>query len=106
MPKGRGYGKKKNPAQKRRDAAERARREHGVDGLVWQSARYEGLIAVFVEVLGAFGGSILDAQGRVTVDAPAAVRALTAMRDALREGWVPRRTLTWHERRSWHRGGA
>ncbi len=66
-------------------------------GLVWQGARYEGLVAVFVEHLAAFGGSILDAQGRVVVDSPAAVRALGAMRDAIETGWVPRRALTWHE---------
>ena len=35
--------------------------EHGVPfGLVWQGARYEGLVTVFLEHLGAFGGAILD----------------------------------------------
>ncbi|HWN45229.1 MAG TPA: extracellular solute-binding protein, partial [Thermoanaerobaculia bacterium] len=28
-------------------------------GIVWQGARYEGLVTVFLEVLGAFGGEIL-----------------------------------------------
>ncbi len=37
-------------------------------GLVWQGARYEGLVTVFLEHLGAFGGRILDADGRVVVD--------------------------------------
>jgi multiple sugar transport system substrate-binding protein len=65
-------------------------------GLVWQGARYEGLVTVFVEYLGAYGGKILDG-GRVTVNEPAAVRALTAMRDQIRDGIVPARVLTWHE---------
>ncbi|MBI4478382.1 MAG: ABC transporter substrate-binding protein [Acidobacteria bacterium] len=67
-------------------------------GLVWQGARYEGLVTVFVEHLSAFGGGILDAAGRVIVDEPPAVRALTFMRDAIgRDGFVPSSVLTWRE---------
>ncbi|OFW17158.1 MAG: hypothetical protein A3H29_01190 [Acidobacteria bacterium RIFCSPLOWO2_02_FULL_67_21] len=67
-------------------------------GLVWQGARYEGLVTVFLEHLGAFGGRILAPDGRVTVDEPAAVRALTFMRDALGpRGFVPPSALTWQE---------
>ena len=45
--------------------AARARAEHGLRyGLVWQGARYEGLVTVFSEYLGGFGGRILDG-GRV-----------------------------------------
>jgi multiple sugar transport system substrate-binding protein len=78
--------------------AGRAMREHGLPyGLVWQGARYEGLVAVFSEYLGGFGGRILE-QGRVLVDSPAAVAALTAMRDEIyRERIVPPNALTWHE---------
>ncbi len=67
-------------------------------GLVWQGARYEGLVTVFLEHLAAFGGRILDDAGRVIVDEPAAVRALTFMRDSIhRDGIVPVSTLTWQE---------
>jgi multiple sugar transport system substrate-binding protein len=67
-------------------------------GLVWQGARYEGLVTVFVEHLTAFGGAILDADGRVSVDRPPAVRALTFMRDSVSpDGIVPRSALTWQE---------
>jgi multiple sugar transport system substrate-binding protein len=67
-------------------------------GLVWQGARYEGLITTFVEHLGAFGGAILDAQGRVVVDSEAAVRALTFMRDSIYvHEIVPAAVLTWQE---------
>ncbi|HEY7614529.1 MAG TPA: ABC transporter substrate-binding protein [Gemmatimonadales bacterium] len=66
-------------------------------GLVWQGARYEGLVTVFVEYLGGFGGRILDG-GRVTVAEEPGVRALTRMRDQIhRLGVVPARVLTWHE---------
>jgi multiple sugar transport system substrate-binding protein len=67
-------------------------------GFVWQGARYEGLITAFVEHLGAFGGAILDDQGRVVVDSEAAVRALTFMRDSIYvDGSVPPAVLTWQE---------
>jgi len=65
-------------------------------GLVYQGARYEGLVTVFLEYLGAFGGTILEG-GRVRVADPAAIRALTLMRDQLQSGVVPRSVLTWHE---------
>ena len=67
-------------------------------GLVWQGARYEGLVTVFLEHLAAFGGRILDAGGRVVVDEPAAIEALTFMRDALgSRGFVPPSVLAWQE---------
>jgi multiple sugar transport system substrate-binding protein len=65
-------------------------------GLVWQGARYEGLVTVFVEYLGGFGGKILDG-GRVTVSEPPGVLALSTMRDQIGRGVVPARVLTWHE---------
>ncbi|MHA7838685.1 MAG: ABC transporter substrate-binding protein [bacterium] len=67
-------------------------------GHVWQGARYEGLVVSFLEHLHAFGGSVLDAQGRVVVDAEPAVEALRFMREAIhREGVVPEAALTWRE---------
>jgi multiple sugar transport system substrate-binding protein len=79
--------------------ARAARDERGVPfGFVWQGARYEGLVTVFLEHLGAFGGAILDDQGRVVVDSEAAERALSYMRDAIYvDGVVPPAVLTWQE---------
>jgi multiple sugar transport system substrate-binding protein len=79
--------------------AARATDAHDVAyGLLWQGARYEGLVTVFLEYLGAFGGSILDSSGRVVADSDAAVAALTRMRDEI---WarhiVPAAALTWQE---------
>jgi multiple sugar transport system substrate-binding protein len=86
------------------EAIARAARARAADvpfGLVWQGARYEGLITVFLEYLGAFGAAILDARGQVVVDAPAAVRALTYMRDSIHTaGVVPAAVLTWQEEQS------
>jgi ABC-type glycerol-3-phosphate transport system substrate-binding protein len=79
--------------------AKRAQREQRIPfGLVWQGARYEGLVTVFVEFLGAFGGSILDERGHVVVDSDAAQKALTFMRDAIYvDNIVPPAVLTWQE---------
>lgn len=83
------------------EARERAGLPHG---FLWQGARYEGLVTVFLEHLGGFGGRIMDADGRVVVDSEEAVRALEFMRDAIHGGprtpagpFVPRTVLTWRE---------
>src|SRR5690349_5176699 len=83
------------------DDARRVQQQHHVRyGLVWQGARYEGLITNFLEYLGAFGGEILRG-GRVMVNSEAGIRALTEMRDEVyREGIVPSAVLTWHEEES------
>jgi multiple sugar transport system substrate-binding protein len=53
---------------------------------------------VFLEHLAAFGGGILDTDGRVIVDRPEAIRALTFMSDAVNgERFVPSSALTWQE---------
>jgi multiple sugar transport system substrate-binding protein len=70
----------------------------GSGGFVWQGARYEGLITVFVEVLGGFGGRIMDSVGRVTVDADAGVAALTWLRDLVHaRAASPADVLAWRE---------
>jgi multiple sugar transport system substrate-binding protein len=93
-----------------RDMAAEAQASGLPYGFVWQGARYEGLVTVFLEHLGAFGGRILDPEGRVVVDAPPAVRALEFMRDAIhRDGVVPAAVLNWQEeptRFAFQNGGA
>jgi len=69
-------------------------------GLIWPGNRDEGLIPVFVEYLGAYGGAILAADGTVSVDSPQALAALRAMRRALDRGEVPRDALTWDEEKA------
>lgn len=82
-----------------RQVAARSMRDHAIPfGLLWQGARYEGLVTVFLEQLGAFGGAIMDDDGRVVVDADRAVEALTFMRDSIYvDGIVPASVLTWQE---------
>ena len=66
-------------------------------GLVWTGARYEGLVTVFVEYLAAFGAGILSDEGRVIVDEPKAVEALSRMCREIDDGVVPIATLNWRE---------
>jgi len=82
----------------RQDALAAIANQRTRDGFVWQGARYEGLVTVFLEHLTAFGGGILDERGAVIVDQPPAVRALTFMRDAIGvDGFVPTAVLRWQE---------
>ncbi len=61
-------------------------------------ARYGGLVTVFQEYLGAFGGRITTDDGRVVVDSPEGVRALSFMVDEIyRYHIAPPEVLTWHE---------
>src|SRR5207237_6374313 len=48
-------------------------------GIVFQGARYEGLITGFVEYLGAFGGGIIDDRVEAVVHRPKPARALEFM---------------------------
>jgi ABC-type glycerol-3-phosphate transport system substrate-binding protein len=76
-----------------------ARRDRRVPfGIVWQGARYEGLVTVFLEYLGAFGGRVLDERGGVAVESEAARQALAAMIDAIYVDRIaPPSVLTWQE---------
>ena len=77
----------------------RAQREGGAEyGLLWQGARYEGLVTTFLEHAGGFGGAILDRDLRVVVDDPPAIRALEFMRRSVRVTHiVPEAVLSWQE---------
>lgn len=65
-------------------AAERAAGNDRLWGFVWQGRAYEGLTCNALEWVASHGGGrIVDADGRVTIDNPAAVQAL-----ATAAGWV------------------
>jgi multiple sugar transport system substrate-binding protein len=79
-------------------------------GLVLQGARYEGLVTGFLELAAGQGGGIVDEQGAVVVDGAPAVRALEALRDAVRGSRItPDAVLGWQEeqaRMAFQRGEA
>ncbi len=57
--------------------------EKGVQGFVWQGARYEGLVCDFMEYLVSFGGDVLDDAGNVIINSSAGVSALKFMVDII-----------------------
>ncbi len=68
-------------------------KEKGVQGFVWQGARYEGVVCDFMEYLVSFGGDVLDDAGNVIVDSKAGVNALKFMVDLIHTHKVsPRRS--------------
>lgn len=75
--------------------------KHGLDGYAGQFLPYEGLTVNATEVIRAAGGSILGDEGdRVTAGSPATRRGLAFLVDGVREGWIPRESLTYKEEES------
>ncbi|MFG2141141.1 ABC transporter substrate-binding protein [Streptomyces sp. NPDC048650] len=75
--------------------------KYGLDGYAGQFLPYEGLTANVVEAVQSAGGTVLAGDGaRVTVDSAAARRGLAFLLDGVREGWIPRRALTFKEEES------
>jgi multiple sugar transport system substrate-binding protein len=68
--------------------------------LVFQGMQYEGLVCNFMEYLWGAGGAVLDTQGNVRLESPAAISALTFMKKIIHEGWAPRGVLTFQEQQS------
>jgi len=67
-------------------------------GFVWQGARYEGLVTVFLEILTGHGGRIMAPDGSVEVDSPEGRTALVWLRDRIGpNGDTPRDVLAWRE---------
>ncbi|MEV7468796.1 ABC transporter substrate-binding protein [Streptomyces kronopolitis] len=75
--------------------------EYGLEGYAGQFLPYEGLTANVTEAVQSAGGTVLAGEGsRVTVDSPAARRGLSFLLDGVREGWIPRRALSFKEEES------
>jgi multiple sugar transport system substrate-binding protein len=74
---------------------------HGLDGYAGQLLPYEGLTVNAAEVVYSAGGTILGDEGeRVTVDSQAAREGIGFLARGVREGWIPRRALTYKEEES------
>ncbi len=66
------------------EMAQKISKAEGIEGFVWQGAKYEGLVCDFTEYLWSFGGDVLDDHGKVIIDKnDAAVKALQFMKDLI-----------------------
>ncbi|WP_430540998.1 ABC transporter substrate-binding protein [Roseofilum acuticapitatum] len=67
-------------------------------GYVWQGKQYEGLSAMFVEILAGYGGFWIDPQMQaVGLDEAQAIAAVEFLRDTLAEGISPPGVTTYSE---------
>ncbi|MBN3957343.1 ABC transporter substrate-binding protein [Nostoc sp. NMS8] len=67
-------------------------------GYVWQGRQYEGLVAMFAEVLDGFGGFWVNPDTlEVGLDRPETLRAIEFLRSTVREGVSPPGVTTYQE---------
>ncbi len=67
-------------------------------GYVWQGAQYEGLSAMFVEILQGFGGFWVNPEtNEVGLDQPEAIKAIEFLRSAIAQGVSPPGVTTYRE---------
>ena len=75
--------------------------EHGLEGYAGQFLPYEGLTVNFAEAVQSAGGAILTDDGtKVAVNTPQAKEGLDFLVRGFREGWIPKRSLTFKEEES------
>ena len=77
-----------------------AKRGGGVAGYVFQGKQYEGLVVNFLELLWSAGGEVLGPDGRILLNGPAGVVALTYLVELVGSGTAPRGVITYMERES------
>lgn len=73
-------------------------------GYVWQGQQYEGLVAMFVEVLAGHGGFWINPEtGEIGLDQAPAIQAVEFLRDTLQLGISPAETTTYDEEESFEK---
>ena len=83
------------------DLAKTVAPRYGLQGYAGQLAPYEGLTVNFAEAVQSAGGSILSpGSTAVTVDSPQAQTGLEFLVDGLRQGWIPKSSLSYEEESS------
>jgi multiple sugar transport system substrate-binding protein len=71
------------------------------NGLLYQSAQYEGLTVNFLELLYSAGGKVLSDDGKKSaINSPEAKQVLAFMANGYKDGAVPRANLTYMEQES------
>lgn len=69
----------------------------GVNCYAGQFDKYEGLTVNFAEIITTAGGSLLDADGKPTVDTPEATKGLELLTSWFEDGTIPSEAITYNE---------
>ena len=70
-------------------------------GFLWQGSQYEGLVAVFVEILKGYGGFWINSDTlEVGLDRPEAIQAVEFLRNTIEAGISPREVTAYAEEES------
>ncbi len=62
-----------------------------------QYNKYEGLTVNFAEAVNGAGGVIIGDDGKPAVNSPEAIKGLTTLVDAFKDGTIPKGAITWQE---------
>ncbi|MEV0199152.1 ABC transporter substrate-binding protein [Nonomuraea sp. NPDC050691] len=81
-----------------REQAQSVMKKHDIEGYAGQFLAYEGLTVNFSEAVQSAGGQVVSPDGtKVTLDPAKAKTALEFFQRGLREGWIPKESLTYKE---------
>ncbi|SDG53322.1 multiple sugar transport system substrate-binding protein [Sinosporangium album] len=95
-----GFAPPKTWAELRKQASVLSKK-HDIGGYAGQFLAYEGLTVNFAEAVHSAGGQILSPDGtRVTMDNDRAAAGLDFLAQGLREGWIPKESLSYKEEES------
>ncbi len=84
-----------------RNLAKTVAPKYGLEGYAGQFLPYEGLTVNFAEAVQSAGGAVITGDGsKVAVDSPQARKGLEFLVQGFREGWIPKRALTFKEEES------
>ncbi|MHA7306825.1 ABC transporter substrate-binding protein [Arthrobacter sp. TMN-49] len=72
-------------------------KEKGIDCYAGQFAQYEGLTVNVAEAINTAGGTIVDKDGKATVDSAEAKAGLTNLVQAYKDGDIPKQAVTYQE---------
>lgn len=70
---------------------------HGIGCYTGQFAKYEGLTVNFSEAVNSAGGTVVDKDGKPTLNTPQAKAGLTTLVDAFKNGDIPADAITYQE---------
>ncbi len=72
-------------------------KEKGIDCYAGQMAQYEGLTVNVAEAINTAGGTIVDKDGKATVDSAEAKAGMTNLVQAYKDGNIPKQAVTYQE---------